>query len=156
MPIATRATIKEFLNQKRIAIVGVSRDPKDFTRAVFDEFRKRGYAVVPVNPGVKEIDGLTCYARVPDITPTVNGVLIMTTPQVTDQIVRDCAEVGVKRVWMHKGEGLGAVSQSAIEYCQQNGISVIDGQCPFMFLPQTMLLHRMHGFAKRVTGSYPA
>ncbi len=80
----------------------------------------------------------------------------MTGPRITDQVVRDCAEAGIRRVWMHRGEGIGAVSRAAVEFCQKNGISVIDGQCPLMFLPQAVFFHRAHGFIKKLTGSYPA
>lgn len=153
--MATQTVINDFLVQKRVAIVGVSRDPKHFTRAVYNEFVKRGYEVVPINPAVKEIDGAPCFDRV-QAAPPVDAVLIMTPAAQTDQIVHDCAEVGIKRVWLHKGEGIGAVTASAVEFCQQNGMSVVDGQCPFMFLPQTMWFHRLHGFVKKVSGSYPA
>lgn len=153
--MATQAVINDFLAQKRVAIVGVSRDPKHFTRTVYSEFVKRGYEVVPINPAVKEIDGAPCFDRV-SAAPPVEAVLIMTPAAQTDQIVQDCAAAGIKRVWLHKGAGIGAVTPSAVEFCQQHGMSVVDGQCPFMFLPQTMWFHRLHGFVKKVTGSYPA
>jgi predicted CoA-binding protein len=151
----TQAVIKDFLAQKRVAIVGVSRDPQHFTRAVYSEFVKRGYEVVPINPAVNEIDGAPCFHRVQDVPGQVDGALIMTPATQTDQIVHDCADVGIKRVWLHRGEGIGAVTASAVEFCRQNGMSVVDGQCPFMFLPQTMWFHRLHGFVKKVSGSYP-
>ena len=150
----TQAVIKDFLAQKRVAIVGVSRDPQHFSRAVYNEFVKRGYEVVPVNPALKEIDGTPCFDRV-QAAPQVDTVLVMTPAAQTDQVVHDCAEVGVKRVWLYKAEGQGAVTASAVEFCEQHGMSVVDGQCPFMFLPQTMWFHRMHGFIKKVSGSYP-
>ena len=151
----TQAVINDFLAQKRVAIVGVSRDPKHFTRAVYAEFVKRGYEVVPINPAVKEIDGTPCFDRV-QAAPPVDAVLIMTPASQTDQIVHDCAEVGITRVWLHKGEGIGAVTDSAVQFCRQHNISVVDGQCPFMFLPESMWFHRLHGFMKKVSGSYPA
>jgi len=148
-------TIEDFLSQKRLAIVGVSRDPQDFTRKVFNEFQKRGYEVFPVNPKTSEIDGAKCYPRLQEIVPTVDGALLMTVPGVTDKIVRDCKEAGIPRVWMHRGEGIGAVSESAIFYCQEQAIEVIAGFCPFMFLPNTGFFHRLHGFVKKVGGNYP-
>jgi predicted CoA-binding protein len=151
----TQAVINDFLAQKRVAIVGVSRDPQHFSRAVYSEFVKRGYEVTPINPAVKEIDGAPCFDRV-QAAPPVDAVMIMTPSTQTDQIVHDCAEAGIKRVWLYKAEGLGAVTTSAVEFCRQNGMSVVDGQCPFMFLPQTLWFHRLHGFIKKVSGSYPA
>jgi uncharacterized protein len=155
MSSTTRESIDRFLQQRRIAIVGVSRTPKDFSRAIFDEFRRRGYDVVPVNPNANEIDGVTCYKSVKDISPAVDAALLITTPKVTEQVVRDCAATGVKHVWMQRGEGIGSVSPEAVAFCEQNGINVVPGQCPFMFLPATPFFHRIHGFVKKLSGSYP-
>jgi hypothetical protein len=151
----TREVIDEFLGQKRIAVVGVSRNPKDFSAGLLREFRKRGYEVAPVNPHVSEIDGLRCFARVQDIAPAVEGALLMTPPKITEQVVRDCAEAGIRRVWMHGVSGKGAVSQAAIDFCRQHGISVIPGFCPYMFFPKAAWFHRLHGWVMKIAGSYP-
>ena len=148
-------TIKDFLAQKRIAVVGVSRNPKDFNNSLFRDLRAAGYDAVPVNPLVKEVDGLRCFDRVQAIAPPVDGVLIMTRPDVTASIVRDCLEAGVKRVWMYRAAGPGAVSQSATEFCEKNGIRVVAGRCPYMFLPNTAWFHRLHGFLVKLAGKYP-
>ena len=147
--------ISEFFAQKRIAMVGVSRDPKDFTRILYAEFKKRGYDIIPVNPNLSDLDGQRAYARVQDIKPGVDGVLVVTPSKATDQVVRDCAEAGVTRVWLHRGEGIGSVSDQAVTFCQEHGINVVVGHCPFMFLPQTPFFHKIHGYVKKLTGSYP-
>jgi len=147
--------IQDFLGRKRLAIVGVSRQPKDFSRSLFREFRQRGYDAVPVNPDAREIDGQPCYASLRDIQPAVESVLLMTKPAVTDKVVRECAELGIRSVWMHRAGGAGAVSAGAVEFCEANGIAVIPGECPFMFLPEGAWFHRFHGWVKRITGSYP-
>jgi predicted CoA-binding protein len=151
----TRTQIDQFLALKRIAIVGVSRNPKDFTRALYTEFQKRGYDVVPVNPNMDNIDGTRCIANVRDIQPVVKGVLIMTSPQQTDQIIRDSAAAGIKRVWLHRGEGIGAVGPKALALCTEYHLDVVAGFCPFMFMPDSAFFHRAHGFVKKITGSYP-
>lgn len=155
--MTTRHQIDEFLALKRIAVVGVSRDPKHFSQAIWRELRQRRYDVIPVNPAMNEFDGRPCVARVQDIQPPVDGVMILTRPQVTDMVVHDCAEAGVAHVWMHRGAGggPGAVSPTAIEYCEANGIDVVAGFCPFMFLPGTPFFHGMHAAIKKLTGSYP-
>lgn len=122
---------------------------------LFHEFLARGYDAVPVNPATQEIEGRRCYASVREITPPVDGVLLMTAPAVTDAVVRDCAAAGVKRVWMYRAVGKGAVSVDAVAFCESNGISVIPGECPFMFLPGASWLHRFHGLVRQVTGGYP-
>jgi predicted CoA-binding protein len=147
--------IQEFLGTKRLAIVGVSQQPKDFSRALFREFRGRGYEVAPVNPAAQEIDGQRCYARIQEIQPPVTAVLLMTSPAVTDAVVRDCAEAGVERVWMYRAGGKGAVSAEAVGFCESRGIAVIPGECPLMFLPDGAWFHRFHGWVKKIAGAYP-
>jgi len=153
--VTTRQQIDDFLALKRLAVVGVSRDPKAFSTQLWQELRQRRYEAVPVNPNADEIDGQRCYARVQDITPPVEGVLIMTTPAVTDQIVADCEEAGVRHVWIHRGLGGGSVSREAVEYCEAHGLDAVVGHCPYMFLPGTPFFHTVHAYGKKLTGSYP-
>jgi predicted CoA-binding protein len=147
--------IQDFLDHKRIALVGVSRQPTDFSRSVFREFLNRGYDMVPVNPDVLDVEGRTCYAHLQDIQPPVDGVLFMTPPEVTAQLVPDCQAAGVKRVWMFRGAGHGAASNNTVVACEEQGMSVIPGECPFMFLPGTSWFHRFHGFVRKIRGAYP-
>jgi predicted CoA-binding protein len=79
----------------------------------------------------------------------------MTSPEATETVVNDCAQAGIRRVWMHRAGGKGAVSQQAVQFCRERGIQVIPGQCPFMFLPDTAGFHRFHGFVRKITGRYP-
>jgi len=147
--------VHDFLDQKRFAFVGVSREPKDFSRDLFREFLARGYQAVPVNPDANEIDGQPCFARLQEIQPPVDEAFFMTPPAVTDTLVRDCPGAGIKRVWMFRGAGAGAATPAAIRFCEAQGIGVIPGECPFMFLPGGAWFHRFHGFVKKITGSYP-
>jgi len=153
--MSIRERIDDFLSQKRLAMVGVSRDAQDFTRVLFREFCQRGYDMVPVNPNVQEVEGRTCYVRVQDIAPPVDGAVIMTSPAATDQIVHDCAEAGVRRVWMYRAGGQGAVSRSAVQFCRDRLIAVVPGECPFMFFPHAGFIHRAHGLIRQLTGSLP-
>jgi len=148
-------TIEVFLAQKRIAMVGLSREPKSFSVALFKEMCRRGYDVVPVNPCSAEIQGRRCFRRIQDIQPPVDAALLMTSPKVTNSVVSDCAEAGVRRVWMYRAGGKGAVSPRAVEFCEEHGIQVIPGQCPFMFWPDAGGGHRLHGFIRKITGRYP-
>jgi predicted CoA-binding protein len=153
--MTTLDSITDFLAQKRLAIVGVSHKPQDFSRTLFHEFLQRGYDVVPVNPAAQEIERQRCFARVTEISPPVDAVLLMTTPVVTDAVAKDCAAAGVKRVWMYRATGKGAVSTDAVTFCEAQGMSVIPGECPFMFLPDSAWFHRFHGFVRRISGGYP-
>ncbi|MGE5568363.1 MAG: CoA-binding protein [Rhodospirillales bacterium] len=153
--MASLADIEDFLAQKRIALVGVARNPKDFNRVLFRSFRERGYDAVPVNPNAQELDGVRCFASVQEIQPPVDAVLVMTPAAKTDFIAKDCADAGVKRIWMYRAVGTGALSQPAVEFCRKKGMRVVDGHCPFMFLRDTPWPHRLHGFLVKIAGRYP-
>ena len=147
--------IEEFLAQKRIALVGMSREASSIGTILFKECSRRGYEVVPVNPNVPEVMGRRCFAHVQDIEPPVGAALLLTSPKVTELVVQDCAEAGIKRVWMYRAGGQGAVSEKAIEVCRERGIRVIPGECPLMFLPKIGGIHGLHGFFRKLTGRYP-
>ena len=151
----TRADIRDFLAQRRIAMIGVSRDPSDFSRTLFREMSGRGYDMVPVNPAAKEIEGRHCFADVQRIQPTPDAALLMTSASATPQAVRECAEAGVRRIWMYRAAGQGAVNPEAVAFCRENKMLLVEGHCPYMFLPKTQFVHRIHGFALRVFGRYP-
>lgn len=156
MSESTRQAIQDFLAQKRIALVGASRNPKDFNTCMFRDLREQGYDVVPVNPGAKEIDGVPCYESVQAIQPPVDAVLIMTRADAAATVVNDCQQAGIKRIWLYRASGKGAVSDAAIDFCKRNGITVVPGACPYMFLPKTAWVHRLHGAFLKIFGAYPA
>jgi uncharacterized protein len=153
--MTTLTQIQNFLGRKRIAVVGVSRNPQDFTRTLFNELRSRHYDVVAVNPNLEHIGGEPCCARVADIDPPAEAALLMTKPAATERVVRECRDAGIREIWMYRGAGTGAVSADAVEFCQANGMSVVAGECPFMFLPETPWFHRFHGFCRKMVGAYP-
>jgi predicted CoA-binding protein len=134
------AIINEFLAQRRLAIVGVSHQPNHFSRMLLRAFRERNFEVAPVNPAMTEVEGISCYARVQDIQPSVDTALLMTSPAVTGEVVKDCADAGIRRVWMYRR------SPAAVTFCEAHGMEVIAGVCPMMFLPKTGLIHRFHGW----------
>jgi predicted CoA-binding protein len=152
--MATRQNIDDFLGRKRLAVVGVSRSEKDFTRLMFREFVKRGYDVVPVNPALEEVEGRQCYARVQEIAPPVEGAVIMTSAAASEGVARDCAEAGVPRLWLYRATGKGAVSEAAERFCEEHGMAVITG-CPFMFFRGAGFPHNFHGWVLKITGAYP-
>ena len=156
MAASLRDRIDEFLAEKRIAFVGVSRKEHDFSRALFREFVNRGYDVAPVHPEADEIEGRKCAPHVQDVSPPVAAVLVMTPRAASEQVVADCAEAGVRRVWLYKGGPGGAVSREAVAACNEKGIDVIPGYCPLMFFENAGLLHRFHGAVLKLFGRYPA
>lgn len=152
---STKKQIEDFLAVRRFAAVGVSRNEKHDSRMLMREFIKREYDVLPVNPSANEIEGRQCYGSVREIQPAVEAVLLLTPAAQTMSIVRECADIGVKRIWMYRATGAGAVDAEAVQFCHDHGIDVIPGECPFMFLPHTGIPHRIHGFVRLILGSYP-
>jgi predicted CoA-binding protein len=150
------AAIQEFLRHPRFAVVGVSRNVKDFSRLLFRELREKGFEPVPVNPAAREIDGQRCFARLAEIDPPVQAALLMTPAEQSAALVGECAVAGIGQVWLYRAAGRGAVSEEAVRLAGERGITVISGECPLMFLPGAGLVHRVHGWFKRLTGSYPA
>ncbi len=147
--MSLREEIADFLGRKRIAVVGVSTDPSSFSRGLFREFMQRGYEMIPVNPKAKNIEGRQAYGSVCAIHPHPDAVLIMTPASRTDEVVRDCAESGVDSVWMYRAGGKGAVSPAAVEFCRENGIHVIPGECPYMFFENCGFPHSFHGWMRQ-------
>ena len=149
-----RQLIDDFLAQKRIAVVGVSRNPRDFTRTMFNEFIRRGYDAVPVNPNAAGIDGRKSFARAGQIDPQADAALIMTPAKQSEAVARECAEAGIQRVWFYRATGRGAVDERAVDFCESRGMSVVAGRCPFMFFPNPGV-HGLHAFFLKLIGRYP-
>jgi uncharacterized protein len=150
------ALVNEFLAQHRIAVVGVSRRPASHgANVVYRRLRDRGYVVFAVNPHADVVEGDHAYPDLRSIPGGVDAVVIGTAPKRADAIVRECAELGITRVWMHQGPQPGSVSQTAADYCRQRGISVIAGSCPLMYGPTADFSHRCIRWYLERTGAIP-
>jgi predicted CoA-binding protein len=143
---STLEEARRFLGAKRIALVGLSRDPKDFSRGVLRALEARGYDVVGVNPEPPAGADVRWFARVQDVSPPADAALLLTRPGQTERVLRDCVAAGIRRVWLHRGAGPGAESPKALAFCEEHGIEAVHGLCPFMALPGAGLGHRVHAF----------
>jgi uncharacterized protein len=143
MPTA-EAAIDDFLAQKRIAVAGVSREPggKHGGNIIYKRLKERGYEVFAVNPNTDTVEGDPCFRDLASIPGGVDAVVIATTPAVAPSVARECKELGITRVWMHRSFGGGSVSSEAHAYCRQNGIASIAGGCPLMYGPTSDGGHR--------------
>ena len=121
---------EEFLSHKRIAVAGVSRNGDTAANIIYKKLRDTGYEVYPVNPNADEVEGDKCYPDLASIPGGVEGVVIATHPEVTESVVKDCADLGIKRVWMHRSFGKGSVDEKAVRLCHNLGISVIPEAAP--------------------------
>ncbi|MBN8215583.1 MAG: CoA-binding protein [Spirochaetes bacterium] len=155
MTPASKASLDGFYAAKRLAIIGVSRKGGDYSRMLFSALRKKGYDVVPVNPAVGEVDGVACKASIKEVAPAVEGVIVLLPAGKIDGAVRECAESGVKRVWVHSALKKNLAALEAPGICAGKGIDYISGTCPFMFLPGTPFPHSLHGGLVKAFGGAP-
>ena len=147
----SRAAIDGFLAGKHVAVVGVSRNSKQFANVVYRHMRGAGYALYPVNPAAGEIEGDVAYAQLRDVPDPIDGVLIMVNRAAAKQVVEDCVARGVERVWLHRGLGsAGALSDEAVAVCREEHVEVVAGACPLMFISPSRHIHWLHRqFARR-------
>jgi len=134
--------VQNFLAQKKIAVVGVSDKRETGCNLVYTKFKENGYQVFAVNPRISTFNGDACYPDLKSLPEKPDAVFLLTNPKVTDQIIQQCVDLGIKHVWMHcmmgtkpgLAAGMTSVSQSAVEMCEANGIEVIPGSCPNQFI----------------------
>jgi len=149
------AAASAFLRNKRIAVTGVSRTPETHgSNTVYRRLRDRGYQVFAVNPNASTVEGDQAYPNLRAIPDGVGAVVIGTRPEYAEATVRECIDLGIRQVWMHRGPGPGSVSPAATELGRLHGITVIDGGCPLMFGPTADFAHKL---LRRVyAGSVPS
>lgn len=148
--MVTKSMIDDFLAQRSLAVVGVSRSGNKFGNTVFRELRDKGYMVYPVNPLAPELEGEPCYASVAKL-PEVTGVVIAVPKSETEKVVREAHAVGIKRVWIQQGSETPAV----LQFCEDNNIAAIYNECILMFAEPTQWFHRIHRGINRLTGKLP-
>ncbi|HUO98171.1 MAG TPA: CoA-binding protein [Rhizomicrobium sp.] len=152
---STPKSVAAFLEGKRFAVAGVSRDPKQTANAVFRKLRDSGFEVVPVNPSAAELEGVPCYPDLKSIPGEIDGVMVVTSRSVAADIVRQCADKGVKRVWFHRSFGDGSVSREAVKECKARGIEAIVGGCPLMYCEPVDGGHACIRWVLRLLGKVP-
>jgi predicted CoA-binding protein len=154
--IPVKQAAAEFLAHKRIAVTGVSRNPQGHgSNVVYQRLRDRGYQVFAVNPNADEVEGDRCYHDLKSVPGGVEAVVIATRPEAAEATMRECVELGIRYVWMHRSVGGGSVSDIATEFGRQHGVTVIDGGCPLMFNPTADFGHKAMRFVFTRTGKVP-
>lgn len=153
--------IYEFLAQRRIALIGLSRKPKHISRALFKELIDRKYNICPVNPEAEDIDGFPCHKSIEDVMKIdygqfpVGGAIIMTSPEEYGELVEQCIKAGIKRIWLYGISGNDKKYNNLKKKCLEHNVIMIADLCPFMFLPQTAFIHRFHGGIMKLFGKFP-
>lgn len=150
--MVSKAVVEEFLTHRRLAFVGASHDPKEFSANVYRELKRHGYDLHPVNPNAGEVDGDPCVASVAELPDDVEGAIVMVPASASEEVVQACIDRGIERIWLHKGAGPSSVSDEAVALCEEHGVEVVDGACPMMFLEGASWFHRLHRWGREATG----
>ena len=163
-----RALVTDFLAQKSIAVIGVSHEKRSPANGILDRFRAAGYHVFPVNPTLDAYDGVPCYESVMEIHEAVDGAVIVTRPEVTEEVVDACIRRGIPRIWIHNMLGtdvrvgrnvsatMTSASESAVRRAEAAGIAVIAGGCPLQHIEPVDPFHRCVYWAASRMGNYGA
>ncbi len=149
--MVTKKIIDDFLSHKKLAVVGVSRKRGKFGNMVHIDLTKKGYQVYPVNPHLEIFEGQPCYPSLTALPETVGGVVVVVPPAQTEQVVQNAARAGIHRIWMQPG----AESSSAINFCEENNISVVHGECILLHAQPVKSIHGLHRWLWKLLGKLP-
>ena len=145
--------VKEFVQGKRLALVGASRSGKKFGNSIATELAARGYQVFLVHPEAQEIGGLRCYPSLSALQGQVDGVVICVTPRQASQALRDAAAAGISKIWLQQG----ADSPEVLAAAKEAGVNPVRGKCILMYAsPSGKVpgLHGFHGTIMKLIGQY--
>ncbi len=146
-----REMIDDFLAQRKLALVGMSRGGRKFGNAVYKELSSKGYEIFPVHPQADLIDGRRCWPDLRSLPPDVGGLIIVVPPAQTVKMVAEAKDAGIHRVWMQQG----SQSTAAVAFCEENGLSVIQRECILMHAEPVVSVHRVHRWLWRLFGMSP-
>lgn len=145
-----KAVMDDFIAQKTLAILGVSRSGKNFGNMVFKELSGKGYTLHPIHPEADSLEGVKAYQDLASLPEKVGGAILVIPPAETEKAVHQAATAGISRVWMQPG----AESPEAIRYCQDHQISVIHGECIMMYTSDGGI-HKFHRWVWKLLGKEP-
>jgi predicted CoA-binding protein len=149
--MTSKKLVEEFLSQKIIAVVGVSRKKTKFGNAIFNELKQNGYKVYPVNPHINTFEGEVCYPDILSLPEKVDGVVFNVHPVQTEIVLSDVKEAGIKKVWLQQG----SQSDESVKYCEENGIDCVSNECILMFSQPSAFIHRAHRWVWGIFGKLP-
>jgi predicted CoA-binding protein len=149
--MSNKVDVDDFLAQKTMAVVGVSRGGKKFGNAVLKDLKAKGYRTFPINPHAESIEGERCYPNLAALPERPDGVVTIVPPASTEKVVKQAKAAGIKRIWLQQG----SESEAAIRFCRDNGMAVIDGECILMFAEPAAFYHRFHRWVWKLLGRLP-
>lgn len=149
--MVSQKSIRDFFEQKKLAVIGVSRDSKKFANSAYRLLKARGFTVYPINPYTEKIDHDRCYPNIRSLPEQVGGALVMLPPEKTMQVLPEITNAGIKHIWLQQQ----TESPRAIQFCKEHGVNVVYGECILMFAEPLGFPHRLHRWFKKLTGKLP-
>ena len=149
--MTSMSAVNDFLSNKKLAVVGVSRSGKKFGNSVYREMKAKGYEMYPVNPNTNEIEGDKCYPDLESLPDDVKGAIIVVPPAEAENLIESASKKGINHIWLQQG----AHSQKAVELCEHKGINYVSGECIFMFAEPVNGGHKFHRWIWKLIGKYP-
>ena len=149
--MVSRKSIDDFLSQKKLTLVGLSRDTKQLANVAYRFLKTHGYTVYPVNPNAEQVEGERCFSTVTSLPEKVDGALIFLPPEKTIKVLPEIAEAGIKHVWLQQQ----TESPQAIQFCVDHNMNVVYGECIMMLSEPLAFPHRLHRWGKKVFGLLP-
>lgn len=149
--MTSKSVVENFLAQKSLAVVGVSRSGWKFGNSIYKALKSKGYHVFAINPNANKIKGEPCYRNLSAVPDSLDGVILNVKPAESEKVLHDVVKSGISRVWLQQG----AESDAAIQFCEQNNIQVVHHECILMFAEPVGLGHRFHRWIWGLLGKLP-
>jgi len=149
--VTSQKSIDQFFAPGKFAIVGASRKGNKFGNSILKEFIKKGITIYPVHPEVDSIDGISAYKNFDSLPEKIESLINVVPPSETKAVVSQAKESGIKNIWLQLGSG----SNEAIQYCKENDINVISGECILMFTEPVGSIHKFHKWIWKILGKLP-
>ena len=147
----SKQQIDAFLEDKKIAVAGVSRDIKKFGYVIFRELRFKGYDIIPINPNADEIDGIKCYKSISELPEGIDSLLLATPKKVSDDSLKEAINKGIKNIWVQQHSN----TQNTIKLAEEYNKEIISGKCIFMFAEPVNGFHKFHKNLVKIFGALP-
>jgi len=149
--MTTKTAVEIFLIQKKLAVIGISRNKKKFGNVIYKELKSKGYDVYPVNPNTAIIEGDKCYPDLKSLPDEVTGAVVVVPPAQSEKVIKSAYEKGIKNIWLQQG----AHSDKAVEICEEKGMNYVKGECILMFAEPVTSIHKFHRWIWKLIGKYP-
>jgi predicted CoA-binding protein len=148
---ATKTSIDTFLSSRKLAIAGVSRDPKKFGHQVFLKLKEKGFEVYPINPGTDTIAGTPCFRNVGALPLNVHSLMIITPKKQTRDVVVEAIAKGIDNIWIQQMSD----TPESIELARSYPVNLITKECILMHIDPVEGIHKFHRTIRRFFGLFP-